>query len=51
MPVTIARNGVNDFLLKIRCNSFLTPWARLILKVVIKEDLICTPAILYRLFY
>ena len=51
MPVIIIYNGINNFLLKIRSNSFLTPWARLILKVIIKENPICTPAILYCLFY
>ena len=46
-PVTIAHDSIDDFLLKIRSNLFLIPSAGLILKVVIKEDLICTPAILY----
>ena len=48
--ITIARNGVYNSLLNIRGNLFSTPYAGLILKVVIKEDLICTPAILYCLF-
>ena len=46
-PVTITRNGVNNFLFKIRSYLFLTPYAGLILKVVIKEDLIYTLAIFY----
>jgi len=45
--VTIVYNSVNNFLLKIRSNLFLTPYVGLIPKVVIKEDLIYTPAILY----
>jgi len=50
-PVTIAYNGVNDSLLNIRGNLFNTPYTGLILKVVIKEDLICVLTILYCLFY
>ena len=46
-PIIIVYNNVDDFLLKIRNNLFLMPLARLILKVVIKEDPICMPAILY----
>ena len=48
--VIIVYNGVNNFLLKIKSNLFLTPYTGLIPKVVIKEDPICTPAILYYLF-
>jgi len=47
----IIYDGIDDFLLKISGNGFLTPWARFILKVVIKEDPIYTLAILYCLFY
>ena len=46
-PVMIACDGIDDFLLKIRSNFFLMPLAGLILKVVIKEDPICMPAIFY----
>jgi hypothetical protein len=49
--VTIIYNGVDDSLLNIGGNLFGTPFAGLILKVVIKEDLICIPTILYCLFY
>ena len=50
-PVMIACDGVNDSLLDIGGNLFSMPYAGLILKVVIKEDLICIPTILYCLFY
>jgi len=50
-PVIIVYNGVNDSLLDIGGNLFSTPYAGLILKVVIKEDPICVPTILYCLFY
>jgi hypothetical protein len=49
-PITIAYNGINNSLLNIRGNLFSTPYVGLIPKVVIKEDLIYTPAILYCLF-
>jgi hypothetical protein len=49
--VTIVYNGVDDSLLNIRGNLFSTPFAGLILKVVIKEDLIYILTILYCLFY
>jgi len=45
-PIIIVYNSVNDSLLNIGGNLFSTPYAGLILKVVIKEDPICTPAIL-----
>jgi hypothetical protein len=50
-PITIIYNGVNDSLLNIGSNLLSTPYAGLILKVVIKEGLICIPTILYYLFY
>ena len=49
--VIIVCDGVDDSLLNIGGNLFSTPFAGLILKVVIKEDLICIPTILYCLFY
>ena len=49
-PITITYNGVNDSLLNIRGNLFGMPYVGLILKVVIKEDPIYMPAILYCLF-
>ena len=49
-PIIITHNSVYDSLLNIRGNLFSTPYKGLILKVVIKEDLICTLAILYCLF-
>jgi hypothetical protein len=51
MSVTIIYNSVDDSLLNIGGNFFSTPFAGLILKVVIKEDPICIPTILYYLFY
>jgi len=50
MSIIIVYNGVNNSLLNIRGNLFSMPYAGLILKVVIKEDLICTLTILYYLF-
>ena len=49
--VIIVYNGVDDSLLNIGGNLFSTPFAGLILKVVIKENLICILTILYYLFY
>ena len=49
-PIAIACNGVNNSLLNIRGNLFSISFAGLILKVVIKEDLIYTPTIFYCLF-
>ena len=51
MSVIIVYNGVDDSLLNIRGNLFSIPFAGLILKVVIKEDLICILTILHYLFY
>jgi len=50
-PITIVYNGVNNSLLNIMDNLFSTPSAGLILKVVIKEDLIYMLTILCCPFY
>jgi len=49
--VMIICDGVDDSLLNIGGNLFGTPFMGLILKVIIKGDLICIPTILYCLFY
>jgi len=49
--VTIVYNGVDDSLLNIGGTFFGTPFAGLILKVVVKENPICILTILYCLFY
>jgi len=50
-PIIIVYNGVNDSLLNIRGNLLSTPSVGLILKIVIKEDLIYILTILYCPFY